>query len=425
MRINLQELIDKQILDNATADSIEAYYDQKYKGKPNTLLLIFAIVGALLIGIGVILIIAHNWDQLPKSIKTVFAFLPLIISQGLVFFTLFKKSDNVIWRETTATALFFSIGTCIALVSQIYHILGDLDTFLLTWMLLAIPIIYLLRSRAVLLFCIIGIFNYGQQVGFLFPREIPIYYWVLMASLVPALWHVYNDEDDHNIFTFLLWGFLLSISIMLATIALEDESPAVVLCYISYFGNLYLLGLHFRVKESSLIKNPFICIGFIGVIIFYIFSSFKPFWEDMLNDSIFDTGLTHGMYLWIALTILFVLTFLYTWKKGLIQPMNIIAYSPVLFLLIFAIHFSSSGLSVIATNLLVLSIAIYLLNQGIENEDLRILNIGMLVLSVLIIARFFDISIPFIIRGLIFIGLGIAFFVANYVIIKKRSNEIN
>ena len=424
MRVNLDELIDQQILDEGTAASIKEYYEQKYKGKPNTLLLIFAVVGALLIGFGTLLIIAHNWDQLPKAVKTSLAFLPLLISQGLVFFTLFKKSNNHIWREASATALFFAVGASIALVSQIYHIIGDIESYLLTWMWLTIPLIYLLNSRAVLLFCVIGIFSYGRQVGFEYPREIPIYYWLLMATLIPALWQLHKDKKSKNIFTIILWGFLLSITILMAGFVRADSTPDVFLYYVAYFGILYLLGLLYRQQENSLVGNPFICIGFIGLIGFYTLASFKPFWNEVMNESFTNPELTAGLMVWIILGILFLVTLVYTWSKGVIYFRNIIAVSPLLFYALYVIHYYSPEISIIGTNVLVFLIALYLLTQGVSKQDLRVLNIGMLVLSVLIIARFFDESILFIIRGLIFIALGIAFFFANYFIIKQRNNEV-
>ncbi len=424
MRVNLDELIDQQILDEATAASIEEFYEQKYKGKPNTLLLIFAIVGALLIGVGIILIFAHNWDQLSTSIKTGLAFLPLLVSQALVFYTLFKKPDSLVWREATATALFFSVGASIALISQIYHIVGDIESFVLTWMLLTIPLVYILKSRAVLLFCIMGLFNYGTEVGFNYRREIPIYYWLLMPSLLPAVWLLYKDIDSKNMFTFILWGYLFSITVLIASVASDDSTPAVFLCYVSYFGILYLIGLLFREQEYSLIKNPFICIGFIGLIGFYIFGSFSTFWGELMSESFTGSGMSPGLILWTILGILYLAVLVYTWNKKLIHSKNIVAVSPLLFFFLYALHDYSPGISIIGTNILVLLIALYLLMQGVTKEDLRILNIGMLVLSVLIIARFFDVSIPFIARGIIFIGLGIAFFAANYLIIKKRNNDV-
>ena len=50
---------------------------------------------------------------------------------------------------------------------------------------------------------------------------------------------------------------------------------------------------------------------------------------------------------------------------------------------------------------------------GVRERRLGKINGGMLILSVLIVMRFFDMDIGFIAKGIVFIVLGIAFLVAN------------
>ena len=120
---DLPELVEAGLIDQSTADRIQDYYLQK-KGNPsNRLFVVFGVLGAILVGLGIILIVAHNWDQLPRMAKTVFAFLPLVIGQLLCAYALFKKSDSLAWRESSASFLFFALGASIALVSQVYNCL--------------------------------------------------------------------------------------------------------------------------------------------------------------------------------------------------------------------------------------------------------------------------------------------------------------
>jgi hypothetical protein len=46
-------------------------------------------------------------------------------------------------------------------------------------------------------------------------------------------------------------------------------------------------------------------------------------------------------------------------------------------------------------------------------------NVGLLTIIVLIVTRFFDINISFLWRGLVFMALGIGFFLTNYLLIKR------
>ena len=59
-----------------TGDKISNYY-KKQPENPNRLLLAFGILAAILIGLGIILIMAHNWENLSVQAKTGAAFLPL------------------------------------------------------------------------------------------------------------------------------------------------------------------------------------------------------------------------------------------------------------------------------------------------------------------------------------------------------------
>lgn len=68
--------------------------------------------------------------------------------------------------------------------------------------------------------------------------------------------------------------------------------------------------------------------------------------------------------------------------------------------------------------LLVLSISRILI--GVRSNNLGSLNIGMLILAALIIARFFDSDINFVVKGLVFIMVGIGFLVSNLVLIRKK-----
>ncbi len=49
--------------------------------------------------------------------------------------------------------------------------------------------------------------------------------------------------------------------------------------------------------------------------------------------------------------------------------------------------------------------------SGIRNGHLGTVNAGMLILAVLIVARFFDSDLGFVIRGLAFILVGLGFFI--------------
>ncbi|HEY9221145.1 MAG TPA: DUF2157 domain-containing protein [Lutibacter sp.] len=80
---NLQELIKADVISQNTADNISDFYRIKGEDSTNRLFVVFGIIGAILVGLGIIMSIAHNWDQLSKITKTFFAFSSLLAGQFL------------------------------------------------------------------------------------------------------------------------------------------------------------------------------------------------------------------------------------------------------------------------------------------------------------------------------------------------------
>ena len=163
---DLTELEKAGVITRENANQIVDYYKKKEGASPtaNKQLFVFGVLGALLVGIGLMFIIANQWDSLSRNVKTTCAFLLLIVPHLLCLFALVKKADKIVWLESTALLLFFAVGANISLVGQIFHINGDASTFLLTWMLLTVPLVFIMRSSAVSLAYFIGLLFYSFAV---------------------------------------------------------------------------------------------------------------------------------------------------------------------------------------------------------------------------------------------------------------------
>ena len=181
--INLDELLEAGIIDEETAKAILAFHAQKKASAPNRLGLVLSVLGAALIGLGIILIIAHNWDDFSRPFKTILAFLPMVIGQLACGYTLYQQKESSTWRESSAVFLFFSVGACIGMVSQIYHLEGELSSFLLTWMVLVLPLIYLMKSSIVSLLYLGGITWYATNSGYVHNHAPYVYIGLLVAAL--------------------------------------------------------------------------------------------------------------------------------------------------------------------------------------------------------------------------------------------------
>ncbi|MBC7747546.1 MAG: DUF2157 domain-containing protein [Methylotenera sp.] len=110
------------------------------------------------------------------------SFLPLLVGQLLCGYSILKKSESTVWKETSSVFLFFAIGANISLVAQVCNIPGDLDFFIITWMLLSLPVVYLLQSSVFSLLYIAGITYYGCNLITLPIQVLILFYIVLRCS---------------------------------------------------------------------------------------------------------------------------------------------------------------------------------------------------------------------------------------------------
>ncbi len=74
----------------------------------------------------------------------------------------------------------------------------------------------------------------------------------------------------------------------------------------------------------------------------------------------------------------------------------------------------------VLTNLMVFALGIFAIRIGNLRNNFGVLNYGLLIITVLVACRFFDTNIDFIIRGLLFVAIGVGFFAANYLMYRKQ-----
>jgi uncharacterized membrane protein len=421
---DLTELVNENLISQETADKIQAYYNSKVRQSKNVLFVVFGILGAMLVGLGIILIIAHNWDELSRSSKTIMAFLPLIIGQGLCIYTLVRKKDSVAWRESASTFLVFAVGACISLVSQVYHIPGDLADFLLTWSILSLPLIYVMNSSLASLLFLTGITYYAAEAGYWsHPTSEAFYYWLLLLLAMPFYFALRRKKPESNFTVFHDWLVPLSVIISLGIVAKRQEEWMFV-AYMSLFGIIYLLGNSRYLKNKKQNVNPYLILGSLGTLSLLMGLSFDVFWKDLRRESFYFTEIFLSPEFIASATLTLVATallFFQFWRKSLkdSDPMNFIF---MVFLIIFIIGISLP-VAVVLINLLIFAVGLLIIRNGAKRNHLGILNYGLLLIMVLVICRFFDTDLSFIARGLLFVSVGIGFFVANYLMLKKRKQD--
>ena len=424
MQRDLNELVTANIISQEIADKIQDYYSSKKGLSINRLFTVFGILGGILISLGIILIIAHNWDNLARMTKTILAFLPLLFGQMLCGYVIVKKQENITWRESVSAFVFISVGATISLVSQIYNIPGNLSSFLMIWMLLCLPLIYLMKSSITSLLYIIGITYFASETSYWSnPSSESYIYWILLILCLPYYYLLFKKKPESNFTIFHNYLIPISIVITLGTVA-NTMGELMFIAYFSLFGLFLQIGILKDFKKQKLRNNGYLIIGYLGTIALLLSLSFDWFWKDLRSENfqLSEIILSPEFYASAILTLLAgALLYRQHYFKNLadIKPIPLVF---VIFILTFIIGLISP-ISVVIINIIVLAIGLLTIIDGAKQDHLGVLNFGLLIITALVVCRFFDTDLSFVIRGVLFILVGFGFFMTNYWMLKKRKTD--
>jgi uncharacterized membrane protein len=389
----------------------------------------FSILGSLLIGAGIILLFAHNWDGLTRPTRAVLSFFPLILGAGLSIIALIKKG-GVALRDSAGLFHSLAAGSSIALIGQTYHLPSDAPAFLLTWALLIMPLMFLLRSTGSYLIYLalacgwsgVAQQTYGQAAGF----------WLLMLPpcirLVPLIRN--NRHAPETLLS--LWGILFALCISTG-IVFERAVPGLwIVAYSALLSGAGLLGIHIYEGRDGW-SNPPKTFGLIGVALLAYIFTWEFFWEDIGWNYVRSGWKYRPWGGWLDGVVTF--TFITGWAMAAVKAFRrdsietvVLAVFPVIGILCFLIASTASStdvLNALIFNGFLLFFGIMYIVMGCRNTKLRQLNGGMAVLSLLLVTRFFDEEFGFLARGVVFIVLGACFLTANLVMARhKKQTEV-
>jgi len=425
----LPTLIDRGIVDDNVADRLRNHYGPIAEHRPRALaLLIFGILGAGLVGMGIILILANNWDELSRPLRAGMIFALLLGAQSIAAFALARRASSRAWNESTALFLGLCIGAAIALIGQTYNIPGDLGSFLLTWMLLAFPLMYLMDAGAVAIGYLVGITWWASKAQW--DHQNVYWFWPLAGIAAMYLAGAFRKSPDSTGSLWLMWGACLCATIA-PGFALEHAVPGLwISLYASLFTVMYLGGVFWFDEDRGTLQRPFRSAGALGLAVLSLVLTFEEPWDDVgwnhfrRNYGYEPLGaaadyIVTGVFFLAALTLLVSAV-----RRN--RAMHIpLALAPILATAGFIVAAGTDDalLPWASFNIYVFVCSLLAIVSGVRANDMRVLNEGMLFLAGLIAVRFFDSNFSFVERGIAFIVIGLAFLAANFAMASRKRKD--
>ncbi len=188
----------KNIITDYEVKGILNEYGIKYeipKEKPVNIIRVLMIIGAILLGIGVILFVASNWSKMPALAKTCILLLTTFVTFYLgYFFSYQRKSMQNLGQSLFFLASLFYGGSTF-LIAQIYQVNANASWLVLFWAASILPVAYFFKSIPTYLLSTALFALWG--ITFTASNHMPNYFYplILFALLIPLA----KGKEEHNI----------------------------------------------------------------------------------------------------------------------------------------------------------------------------------------------------------------------------------
>jgi hypothetical protein len=413
----LPGLVAGGVIDGAAADRLRRHFeaDVAQGGGRRVAVVVFGGIGAALIGGGIILMLAHNWEDLSRPLRAGLTFGLLLLAQGLAGWALLRRPRSTAWGESTATFLGLAVGASIALVSQTYHIGGDFGTFVLTWALLALPLAFLFDSQ--LTASLVWVLAFLRVWGTTWGRSDDPWFWALAAAGgLHFVLAARRAERDWRLP--MLAGVAAAVLVLGGTAMVAHGSKLLPVLYLGgMLAFLYAAGTPAAGGEATGWRRVLRGMAAPAIALGALAGTYDFLWEHARRPaSIWHTGFLLGVVLG-ALALVRALRSLREsrWDDALYAGALVPATLGVAAAL--AGHVTAAML---VGNVYLAALGLATLARGLAEARLGATNVGLILLAALASARFFDADLSFLARGIGFVLVGAAFLGVNMYLVRKR-----
>nr|WP_196108632.1 MULTISPECIES: DUF2157 domain-containing protein [unclassified Ochrobactrum] len=257
--ISVERLIERWqrdgLIDAETASKLNA--DLEKRASVFSLGSVLATLGGLLLGAAVIMLVAANWQEIPRLMRI-----------GLIFVLIWASYLGGAWRQARGDKLFppvcyivgaASFGAGLALVGQMYHLSGDIHSAAIYWSVGVLISAFLLRAPVLAAFgAAVACFYLSTYVFDTSSYDDLTYRWVgplLLAFGAAAALFTHSRHAAH------LWA-MFSIGWALLIYAEGESNTVLVLMLIVGIGLILADGFaHATMQRLTRFAHPLAAYG--------------------------------------------------------------------------------------------------------------------------------------------------------------------
>jgi hypothetical protein len=328
------------------------------------------------------------------------------------------------WREAAGALQVAAVAASIALVALSYQIPGDLVGYYRTVLLLTLPLVYLLDAASVSVLTWAGLVAMATTWSGRSDDGEVLAWWGLAAAGVPFLVLLARREAD---------SWRTALAIVLGVVALfvggtinagrSDWDGLWALYGLALLAIAHVLGC---TGGGEAWRRRLRAPAYVGLVVLGLMLTFEWPWQEIENGlpATADAGVwtTAAVALvlggWATLQAVHLLRIreIHLGVTSLAWTMGALGY-------VLALAYLAPGARLLF-DLWLAAVGITGLAEGWQSGRLVRANAGLLALASLAVARFFDADVSFLVRGLVFIVVGVGFLLTNLLLIRRGRERV-
>ncbi len=408
--------VENDLISADQAERIRKLYPEP-KGALPWGTIIFSGIGAGIAGLGVILLLAYNWQHIPRGAKLaiILAALAGLHAGGIRIFV-----RNERWRQLgEAICLLGSMlfGAGIWLVAQIYHIEEHYPNGFLIWGLGALALAWVMPSLAQALLATAVLCIWGSSEGWGFSTVVHWGPFLILGGLGGHAWR----SGSRLLLFFVLTAFVITLSANVSVVG-EDLVLRVLLQFGALFVAVGILSSRYRLFAEG--AGAWTFFGWLGFLFCTYLLTFPGIVEELLGwhhwrpETPFVGHPMRSVYAWGPLVLGLMAWCGVAWSmRSRVKDVErsrgchfedwLVPLTAVLCQILAMAQLPGSKWEVASVfNLVFLAVATAWMARGCRAGRLLPTLLGSLLLVALVTARYFDLFESLAARGLVFLVAG-------------------
>lgn len=410
------------IINSEQAQKILARYQHEPSNAWGTV--VFSAIGAVIFGLGIILLFAYNWEEMGRFTKLALILSTLLLAHGFghKYTAIASKHPKIGESLLLLGTMFF--GAAIWLIAQIYHIDEHYPNGILIWALGALTLAWAVPSLAQAMLAMALLTMWHWMEAFDFDQANHLGSWLIAFGIIPMAW-IYRSRA---LLFFSISVFFASYAVSVVQLDMYFSS-VISLLFSMACGYIIISHIvaHSQFPQS---QGIFRVVGLSVYTVILFAMGFGDTHNEFYRRALGMSGAIEWLY-WVLPLMLVVFSLLVLFKYYLSSIVNKadriemgIIFTALLVVLMQSLRIvPSSAAGWVLLSALFLAHALLLIWRGTQILRWQSTALGCLMLSAFTFARFLDLFQSLLMRSLAFLMLGAALFAIGIFYSKQKQRQ--